>query len=813
MDSRSPALAISDPPSVATRLTPDDWLDRFATAWRADRRLTAAEFAAEFAAELAAGFADQNIEQRLLAMLAYEEFRLRLEAGEPVDSQVIEAQFPKCRGDVRALIEVHRSLPGESELRAALESSELESRAAEPRAAKTAWPHPGQTLAGFKLLELLGGGAYARVYLAEEDALGRRRVVVKASAGGGKEADTLGKLSHPNIVPVYSVQVDRRAGLTLICMPFLGRITLHDVLTKLRGGRFPPCNGQALIEASAPPADEHLPANAGDRWLSKASYVDAVVHWGAQLAEALDYTNSKGILHRDLKPSNILVDGAGKPMLLDFNLSYDDQRQTRGVGGTPGYAAPEIVATLVGNGRDRQPVPDLRSDIYSLGVVLYELLSGELPFVDRLGDEESVGVQVRQPFAGGHNVFVRQSAGDWLTRQRQGPRSLIERNPALEPALASLIERCLAFEMEQRPATAYEVAAALRGMLSPAGRMKRFGWRHRRGLVSGVLALCGALAAGGYLLATLPSYAEQQFSKGLEAARRGEYPEALTRFTRAADHGFDRGQIEPHLGEAHFRLAQQALAAGDYALARDQAKIALDAGRRTWQTYLCRARAQFHLRDYDLALRDVSSAEKLRAAPEMHAVRGDSFCALSKWDSAIAAYEQAQAAGFESAGLMNNLGYALARSGDRREAIDWLDRAIAADSCLAAAYYQRASINAAIAAEVGHDVPESAIRDIEAAIERDAGNCRTYLSAAGIFAWRSAKTGQSKYRAKASAYLLQALRFGLAPSAVPTGDPLGEVAREIRGSQAFAAAVEVGCRTTAAATLGIVDSLAGTVCE
>lgn len=798
MDNGSPALAAPQSHSVGTGPTAHDWLDRFAAAWRANRSLTAAGFAAEFAEELAAGFADEQLDQRLPAMLAYEEFRLREEAGEPVDSQVIVARFPNCGDDVRALIEVHRSLPAESDMLAALESSRPGASIARSPQVKREWPRPGQTLGGFKLLEELGGGAYARVYLAEEDALGRRRVVVKASIGGGTEANTLGKLSHPNVVPVHSVQVERHAGLTLICMPFLGRITLHDVLIRLRGGKFPPARGRALIDASARPTDEREPSIGAQGWLSKASYVDAVVHWGAQLAEALDYTNSKGILHRDLKPSNILIDGAGKPMLLDFNLSYDDERQTRGVGGTPGYAAPEIVATLVRDHFTRQPAPDLRSDIYSLGVVLYEMLSGELPFADRPTPDAAVG-----------GPLARLSAADWLAWQRQGPPALAQRNPAVEPALAALIERCLAFDIERRPATAYEVAAALREMLRPMGRLKRWSWRHRVGVTAGLLSLCAVLAVGGYALATRPSYAERQLATARAAHQRGDYREEIRHLEQAAEHGFDRRDIEPLFGEAHLSFAQQALAAGDFALARDQATKALDAGRQTWQTYLCRARAQFHLQDFGLALKDVSDAENLRSAPVVHAARGDCFCGLNKWASAIGAYKRAHSAGFRSPGMMNNLAFALSQSGRREDAIGWLDRAIATDSRLAEAYYQRAAIKAAIAADRHIQIPLSAIRDVEAAIELSPVNGWICLSAAAIHAARFTQTGDGAAHQKALGRLLQALRVGLDPGAIPTNGPLADIVSQVRGSLEFSEALKLGSHATPSPRPTMLDSLTG----
>jgi serine/threonine protein kinase len=804
VNDRSPELAALQSQSIAPHLTCDEWLDCFATAWRADHRFTAAQFADRHP--------DLSGEDQLLAMLAYEEFRLREHAGERVDSQLLMARFPRCVDAIQALIEVHRTLPSESEMLAALAPSRAGPLNAEPLPAPPTlrrspvvnrrWPRPGQQLGGFKLLEVLGSGAYARVYLAEEDALGRRRVVVKASVGG-TEADTLGKLLHPNIVPVHSVQVDGRAGLTLICMPFLGRLTLHDALARLRDGNFPPTRAQALLDAVAPPVDEQLPATAVAPWFAKASYVEAVVHLGVQLAEALDYANSKGIVHGDLKPSNILIDGAGKPMLLDFNLSYDDQRQTRGVGGTPGYAAPEIIATLVASQGQARTSPDLRHDLYSLGVVLYELLAGELPY----GEPSLAGAVWGAP--PGRPPIAREWAARWLARQRHGPRPLAELNRAVEPALAALIERCLAFDVESRPATASEVAAALRPFLSRPGRLKRWSWRHRRGLAATLLPLCGLLTLGGYQWTTLPTYAERQFAAAQRARGRGDFSAVLGHLDQAALHGFDRRQIAPLAGDVYYRLAQRAFADRDFSLARDQAAKAVESARPTWQGYLLRARAQFHLREYELALKDVGAAEDRRAAPEIHAARGDCFCGLSKWDSAVAAYQTARAAGFESPGLMNNLAYALAQSGRRKEALGWLDRAIRADNGLTDAFYQRAAIGAAMAADDGTNIPASAMEDIEAAIELGPNNCWLFRSAADIYARRSVQSHDGSLRLVAIDRLLQSLRLGLEPSALPSGGPLGEIASEIDSAPESVAAVALGAQSIPCAPPGIVDSLAG----
>src|SRR5262249_5326540 len=116
------------------------------------------------------------------------------------------------------------------------------------------------------------------------------------------------------------------------------------------------------------------------RILARGSYVDGVVHLGAQLADALAYIHSERIFHRDLKASNVLMSPDGRPMLLDFNLSFDEQIAENHLGGTLPYMSPEQLQ-VIDKGRKADPtVVAGPSDLFSLGVILFELLCGTHPF-------------------------------------------------------------------------------------------------------------------------------------------------------------------------------------------------------------------------------------------------------------------------------------------------------------------------------------------------------------------------------------------------------------------------------------------------
>src|SRR5262249_5520868 len=112
-------------------------------------------------------------------------------------------------------------------------------------------------------------------------------------------------------------------------------------------------------------------------------FVEAVCWLGARLAEALAHAHGKGILHRDIKPANILLNRYGRPLLADFNVAFDAQRTPGpggGLGGTLAYMAPEHLDAFDPAGDTPAEAVDERSDVYPRGVVLFELLTGRLPF-------------------------------------------------------------------------------------------------------------------------------------------------------------------------------------------------------------------------------------------------------------------------------------------------------------------------------------------------------------------------------------------------------------------------------------------------
>jgi len=429
------------------------------------------------------------------------------DAGQNVVISDFCRRYPSFQRSLRKLIDVHEAL------------HDYDDAVDEP------WPEPGDMVLGFRLLKELGAGAFARVFLASEPALGHRLVAVKITRYETGEAATLGRLIHRNIVPIHAVDHDPDSGTTAVCMPYLGPSTLADVLDfAFQDGR-PPERAVAILQAAQPDSGDGrtvVPAadEAPDPYLQHVTYVDGILHLGVQIAEALKATHESGVTHRDLKPSNVLVTPAGRPMLLDFNLSCDLQRPLGRLGGTLPYMPPEqikVVYLIAGAKHARHELAaDPRSDIFALGVVLYEALSGRLPFGDPAGTSDP------------------QSAGEhYLEAQHRPPVPLERLNRHVDTDVARLIDRCLALDASERPSDAATLVRELRSRQARPARLRRWLARQRWAVatVGGLLLLCASLFA--WQLATRPPYGERIYRKALENIEAGEYDDALTMLATA----------------------------------------------------------------------------------------------------------------------------------------------------------------------------------------------------------------------------------------------------------------------------------------
>lgn len=464
------------------------------------------------------------------------------------------------------------------------------------------WPAAGDCLQGFQVIEELGRGAAGRVYLCRETGIGHRQVVVKVARSSSYEAEVLGRLDHPNIVPVYSVVNDVERCVSYICMPFRGRSTLQDVVDRARRQGLPRTASGitdiATLWDMPPTTAGRNPSRPLDRRLLGASYVDGVLHLMVQISDALDYAHAAGVYHGDLKPSNILLSSEGTPLLIDFNLATDWRSDAGPRGGTLAYMPPEQLRDLCRPTQNDSPAYDSRSEVYSFGVLVFQLLTGRVPFLLELDATDPIA-----------------AASQLLDNQQTVQPALTSDNHCVNRGLEQLILECLAPEPDDRPQTMADVRSRLQAQLRPSARCRRLG-RRRPFLATVVL---GA-AATGLLLAVLlvllrPPYSERQFIDGRSLQQRHEYTAAVLRFTRALEN-------KPDFRDALYERARSYLLAGDVSAA---------------------------LYDFDRAA--ISFKD-----PRSAAYVGYCFNRRGVPSAAITWYERTHQQGFESVGTHNNLG-------------------------------------------------------------------------------------------------------------------------------------------------------------
>lgn len=400
--------------------------------------------------------------------LIHEELQVRMQAGDRVTEDEIRRRFPR---QATALCELvgGMAVAGSPTCTYYAATVKPGSSSEKPNGNNERGPNrfeelalnfePGQMVDDFQLLAELGHGAFAQVFLARQLSM-ERLVALKISKHTGSEPQTLAQLDHPHVVRVFDQRVSGDPPARLLYMEVVPGGTLFDVVKRIRGTPQPQRSGQQLLDV----VDEHLGGSGAARpegsvhrqWLAEAPWPLVVCRLGAQLAEGLAYAHSRGVLHRDIKPANVLLSPEGMPKLADFNVSYNggraDEDPAEAFGGSLAYMSPEqLQACHPVLGGAPQLVRD-QSDVYSLGVLLWELLCGKRPFDDGPSDGGSLA-QIQR-------MIDRRHYADFGELCRALP-------PDCPESLRLVLVKCLAARRSERYESAADAAQALRLCLNP----------------------------------------------------------------------------------------------------------------------------------------------------------------------------------------------------------------------------------------------------------------------------------------------------------------------------------------------------------
>jgi TolB-like protein/tRNA A-37 threonylcarbamoyl transferase component Bud32 len=540
-------------------------------------------------------------------------------------------------------------------------------------------------LGNYQILEEIGRGGMGVVYQVQQRR-SRRIMALKrilsyhadsqeTLARFRREAEAAASLDHPNILPIYEVS-ENEEGLPFFSMKFAG--------------------GGSLLEAA--PALRSEPRRA--------------VALMAKVARAVQYAHVKGILHRDLKPGNVMLDGHGEPLVSDFGLAKwldatSDLTHTLTIFGTPGYIAPEQAKGAAAN---LTPA----ADVYSLGAILFNLLTG------------------RPPFLGEHALAVIHQAAE-----KPAPK-LRTLAPALDRDLETICAKCLEREPSARYHSAGDLAQDLELWLegrhiiarpvSPPARIWR--WSRRNPAVAGMAALLLALGIALGVMIWKGEFATPPAAAGIavlpfenlsvddentffaDSVQDG----ILTKLARVADlKVINRTSVLPYRGA---RSAQQIARALNVSHVLE-GSVRRNAGRIFLNVQLIDARTDVHVwaEKYNYDVNEVFTIQgeiAQKVADQLHIKVSSAEKAAIKEPPTtdLVAYDRYSRA----KDLVNGIAFSARAKEDLVQAVQLLDQAIARDPLFFDAYCQIAGAHDRIYF-LGFDHTEARLKLSETAIQ------------------------------------------------------------------------------------------------
>ena len=310
---------------------------------------------------------------------------------------------------------------------------------------------PGEHIGEFQVLRLLGKGSFAHVYLAWQPAM-QRMVALKMSADRGTESQTLAQLDHPNIARVFDQRKLPDQNAKLMYMAFVPGGTLQGVIEQVRKLPKEQWTGATYLDiiesATRENGIEVAPRTPAQDRLARMNWPQLVAWIGVRLAAALEYAHGRSVLHRDVKPANILLTPMGQPQLADFNIGTAALKEPEPevFGGSLPYMSPEHLEALHPYMPQQASQVGVPSDVYELGMTLWELLIGSRPFPD-------------EQFGGDLDLTI-----DALLESRCAgvPDSVAAALPAdCPPELVRVLCKCLEANSEDRYASAGKLARDL----------------------------------------------------------------------------------------------------------------------------------------------------------------------------------------------------------------------------------------------------------------------------------------------------------------------------------------------------------------